>query len=845
MTDDKSRLSDENQMMKTFPGLVYAILIAGLFHFLPAGGTTVDSLYRQVSVSQNEKAIGEVLAGFARNAKTMSIGDFSRTLDQLVIRAFTEGDINQFARGVILAGDMLRTENDLDFAVIVYQKGAFIYRQLNDEPEEADSYARIAYAALENGRYYLSLENAFRALLYYETKPETNRDDLKRLYNSMALNYRSLSQYFEALQYFNKAISSIALEDDPLKGIVFSNMGYLYFLQKDYQKALNFLRRGIGLEIRLADKMPLGRSYTSLAELFSDLDMTDSVTKYLQKAVELQTQENDLTGLARSYLVYGMLNQEEDKAELALNYFGRSAEFAERASALEELRNALRSVSEIYAERGDYGLAYQFYIKYSDIQSRQFDMSHLVNISQLEERFKFEQKEREIQRLQNLRQRNLIWFFIAFAIMGLGLTMLFFILYRMKKISYESLSKQSKTISEQKDELMKLNQALMQAKERAEEADKLKSVFLANMSHEIRTPMNAIIGFAGLLTENTTSENDRKMYVEIIQNNSSTLLQLIEDIIDFSKIEAGQLTVTTREVDLNQLLEEIYMQFNTRTSGKQRSDLVLSFTKPQATKSSRIHADPARLTQVISNLIHNAIKFTPSGVIEFGYSVEKDSEDTWIKFYVRDSGIGIAPDKLNMIFDRFRQGEEGITRTFEGTGLGLSIAKGIVEILGGKIWVESAVNHGSTFFFTVPYKPAVKSVVQPEEIGLKLEMPLLKGKKILIAEDEAYNFIFLDKILKRASARVFWAKNGKETVEIVKKQPDIDLILMDIKMPAMSGLEATREIRSFNKGVVIIAQTAYAMDEDRHNCLLSGCNDYISKPIDIGKLYMIVEKYLC
>jgi signal transduction histidine kinase len=828
--------------------LQFLFIIATVIIFPGRGFSSVpaDSLYKRILFSSNGEAIADVLFNFYSHTDSLELPEISATLDKVIIQVFTEGDIKALEEGVFIAIERFRNKNLFDLSILFIQKGAFISRQLNDLSREADYYRRLAGTAWDNGRYYLSLESGYRALIYYEKNPELDARRLSYLYNTIALNYRALGRYSEALQYFQEALEIVEREnDEQMMGLILTNMGRLFFMQGDYQKSIDFHYRGIELELISQSYRAVGRSYTSIAETFHFLEENDSALHYINKAIEVQKEVNDLVGMSRTLSLKGFILKKEEKFRAALENYMESISLAESQDALDELRIALKGISRVYAVTGDYAKAFDYYLRYSGIQSKQFDISHLSDLNQLEERLKLEEKEREIQKLLLQRQKNLAWFFIAIAMMALALMVLFFTLYRLKNKSFTELSLQSNTINIQKDELLALNKELIAAKNKAEEADKLKSVFLSNMSHEIRTPMNAIIGFSSLLSDSGISENDRKMFVDIVQNNSKTLLQLIDDIIDFSKIEAGQLNITNREVGIDQLLEEIYLQFYNKMVERNEKELVLSYKKPPNIKDCRILADQPRLNQVLSNLISNAIKFTPSGVVEFGYSIEKEADENYLRFYVRDTGIGISPGKQKVIFERFRQGDEGTTRPFEGTGLGLSIAKGIVERMGGKMWVESIVNQGSTFYFTIPYSPVLKSNIIAEELEeQKMNGPSFAGRKILIAEDEAYNYIFLEKLLKNSGTKVFWAKDGNESVEIVKANPDIDLIFMDIKLPGISGLEATRKIRKFNPGVVIIAQTAYAMDEDRQKCLVAGCNDYISKPIEIPKFYGLLSKYL-
>lgn len=389
---------------------------------------------------------------------------------------------------------------------------------------------------------------------------------------------------------------------------------------------------------------------------------------------------------------------------------------------------------------------------------------------------------------------------------------------------------------------------LIFAKEKAVESDKLKTSFLANMSHEIRTPMNAIMGFSSLLTDDNVTHEERLEFVELINNNSNNLLSLIDDIIDIAKIEAGQLKVSTLDFDFNQILLEIHSTYQKFT--KKKGNVVLDFELETPTQIYKdfIHTDPHRLKQILSNLVGNAIKYTEKGSVKFGYNIIPASKTNrnipLIQFYVKDTGIGIPKEKMNLIFDRFRQADDSHTREFGGTGLGLAISKNIAHLLGGKIHVVSSVGKGSVFYFTIPLI-AVKTPTQITTKGDSKEINFSwQDKILLIAEDVQSNYHLLETLLKKTGINIMWVKNGLKAIEMTKKTKGIDLILMDIQMPVLSGYEATKEIRKTHKDLPIIAVTAFALEGDKEKILNAGCDNYISKPIRSKELYSKMALYL-
>ncbi|MDZ4205507.1 MAG: PAS domain S-box protein [Bacteroidales bacterium] len=392
-------------------------------------------------------------------------------------------------------------------------------------------------------------------------------------------------------------------------------------------------------------------------------------------------------------------------------------------------------------------------------------------------------------------------------------------------------------ITEQK----KLTIDLIEAKEHAEESDRLKTAFLANMSHEIRTPMNGILGFANLLKEANLSGEEQQEYIKIIEKSGERMLNIINDIVDISKIEANLIQVNTIETEINEKLEYIYTFFKPQVAEK---GLQIFFKNAFPTKKVNIKTDTDKFYSIIANLIKNAIKFTDQGKIEFGYRLKED----YLEFYVKDTGIGIPKERQEAIFERFIQADIADKMARQGAGLGLSISKAYVEMLGGKIWVESEVGIGSIFYFTLPHNTARQDAreITDSNANVKKEVPInpeVSGLKILVVEDDDASKKFISIAVKKLCKALLEVNTGAEAVDICRNNPDIDLILMDIQIPEMNGYEATRQIRQFNKKVVIIAQTAFGLRGDREKAIEAGCNDYIAKPIIKDELVTLIQKY--
>lgn len=417
----------------------------------------------------------------------------------------------------------------------------------------------------------------------------------------------------------------------------------------------------------------------------------------------------------------------------------------------------------------------------------------------------------------------------------------------IKKIQFSLEENENRLLQQNEEyerlnkELIDLNEKLLQAKHKAEESDKLKSAFLANMSHEIRTPMNSIIGFSRMFKNKSIEEEKRDKYADYVIDNGKLLLNIVNDILDLSKIESGQIQLKKETFNLNLLFNDLYQDVSEQNS----KGLMILKSNYLKDEDAFIYEDKNRLSQVLWNLINNAYKFTKKGGITFGYQIINNN----ILFYIKDTGIGIPSEQQEKIFERFRQVEMEASRVFGGAGLGLSISQKVVELMHGKIWLNSDSGHGSTFYVSIPYvKKKGETISQPvkskqQQKNLK-ESPQGKKQSILVAEDDESNFYFLNELLVNLQYSVKRAKNGAEAVELCKTDSSIGLVFMDIKMPVMDGYEATKQIKEVKPQIPIIAQTAFAMADDQDTAIQKGCDDYLSKPIDPEVLLNKLKKHM-
>jgi len=381
---------------------------------------------------------------------------------------------------------------------------------------------------------------------------------------------------------------------------------------------------------------------------------------------------------------------------------------------------------------------------------------------------------------------------------------------------------------------------LQEAKDKAEESDRLKSAFLANMSHEIRTPMNGILGFAELLKEPGLTGQEQQKYISIIEKSGARMLNIINQIIDISKIEAGLIELDIKPFNIDEQFDYLYNFFSIEAETK---GLKLSLKIPNNGYKTSITTDPEKLYAILSNLIKNAIKYTHNGSVEFGYTVLEKADSQTFQFYVNDTGIGIPLERQQAIFERFIQADIADKMAYQGAGLGLAISRAYAEILGGKLWVESKPGVGSTFYFSISNKLSrTTPEMSNETLSRDTSMESLK-LKILIVEDDDVSELLIRKHLSKFSKEILSTVSGREAIEMFRENQDIDLILMDIKIPEINGYEAARQIRKINSSVIIIAQTAFGLSGDKEKALEAGCNDYVSKPVSKAILQNLVKKY--
>ncbi len=446
-------------------------------------------------------------------------------------------------------------------------------------------------------------------------------------------------------------------------------------------------------------------------------------------------------------------------------------------------------------------------------------------------------------KIENIGSLSKVWLGVPLKTEGKITGVLAVQSYKDEKAFTEADVKMLEFVSEQVSisiQRVKAEDELKAALEKANESDRLKSSFLATMSHELRTPLNAIIGFSEFLDKNL-SPDDVENFGKIINTSGNHLLSIVNDLFDITLIESGETKIRKEYVNLRAILMDVYILVK-NIKDSDSKNIEIEFVEFDDKNDIILFTDPNKLKQILTNLLKNAYKFTDEGFIHYGYQIVEENGNSYIRFFVEDSGIGISPDKKDVIFDIFRQVEDTSRRKYGGAGIGLSVARKLTEILGGKIWLESEEERGSTFYFTIPYETTENHI---HELQSETDMlGEIQDLKVLVVEDDESSFYYLKKVLEKSGANVLHAANGREAVEMCQSIGGIAMVLMDINLPIMNGYEATKEIKKSFPELPIIAQTAYAVSGDREKAINAGCDDYITKPIQVKELLGKIRKSL-
>lgn len=707
----------------------------------------------------------------------------------------------------------------------------------------ADIYFKLGLVYYYQSNYNLSLQNYFEALKIYQNLE--NDRQIARVHQNLGLVYHNLNDLEDAIYNYNKSLMYYErIDDEESCASILHNIGLIYFRYKDYDSAEKKYRESLKIFKKYKFKEATASTLSNLGLLNEIRGRYDSAVSYYLDALEIFMEIGYKRGVVLATYNVGSGYHNLKNTEKAKEYYLKTIDLAKKYMFYSSLMDAYQSLSDLYEEQNDYKTSLRYYKLFDYLNDSIYSAESKAQIAEIESKYNVEIKEQELATQKALiKQKNIIIYSSLGGIVLL-LTVITLLIFerKQKQTAQQELIRHKEHLEELVEQ--RTNELKLEISERkiAEESDKLKSSFLANMSHEIRTPMNSIMAFSNFLKDPDLPGKKREEYIKYITSSGQSLLQLIDDIIDSARLEVRQLKIHKTTVNINSLMEELHQVYS-ECKKEQLKQIEFIIDEETTTNEYLIKTDEQRLKQVINNLLENAFKYTEKGKIEFG--VKKIGHHL-LKFYIKDTGIGIPGSKLDIIFERFRQVEIALDRKYAGTGLGLSITKNLIELLGGKIWVVSKENIGSTFYFTLPYNHIeVHESNQAKKEKKKYSHNEInwKDKKILIAEDEDLNYRVLEIALRRTNAEVLRARDGDEAILLCNRE-EFDLILMDIQMPNVDGYKATSEIKKYKPHLPIIAQTSFALSEDKDKCIKAGCDDYVAKPINLPELLCKMGVYL-
>jgi len=794
----------------------------------------------------------------------------------LLMEAEDDNDKKSIGLANFYLGKYYYNNDNFSIALKHFSEALKVYQKQNDSEILADIHYNLGLTNQYLNHYDEALESYQKSTeLFLELG---NKEKVAYNYQVIGTLYNDIEKYSLALFYYEKAIEIYKEKDNRSKvAAILQNIGVLHYNWGNYSQSLDYYHQSLSIYEVLKDKNGIGTSYSNIGLIYEENQNYTKALTYYQKALIVFEELDYKPALVYIFYNLGSIYKNLNNISKSIDYFNKSLNLAQKHSLRDYTAYNYEALSNIYEEKGAYLEALKYYKQYIDIDKSILNEKKIQEIEQMETQFQNEHQAKEIKFLkldQELKEaelakknvQNKMLFYTSILVLVIVIILLFYI--RSQRKSASRLEKEIKRHKKTELELNKIKKELEErvqartaklqetnkklqeeikghkqtmeslrvAKESAEEADRLKSNFLANMSHEIRTPMNAIRGFSQMLAFDNLPKNKRYEYIKKIETGSDTLTNLIDDIIDFAKIESGEIKIERKKFNPHPVMEFLHDQYIAQLIKLKKENIRLIYSNEDIENDLILYSDPVRLKQILSVLLDNAIKFTDKGRVEFGFTHPSESE---IQFFVKDTGIGLDDKYQDVIFERFRQVDEGATKKYDGSGIGLSIAKKLTELLNGKIWFESTSRKGATFYVKLPHKnekPA-SAFTQPAVFNWE-------NRKILVAEDKKINFEIIQETLSTTHVKLIWAKNGKDALEKLKQEKDIDLVLMDIQMPVMDGYETTKLIKKFNSEIPVIAQTAYALPQDNYKCFDAGCDDYIAKPISIDLFLNKINRFL-
>ncbi|MBN8568517.1 MAG: tetratricopeptide repeat protein [Ignavibacteria bacterium] len=828
---------------------IFSPLILLLFVNVSFSQVDVDSLMRDLQSKTNgEKIDSSALNTLEKLAEYYHQDDPIKTLEysnKYLITARNYNDKKSIAHAYHYLGDYYRDEGLPIIAIDYYFSSMYIYEELNFP-------GAVAYTNIDVGNIYFDLGKHDIAKQYYEKV--INMPDEKDVIiakavalNNIGLIYREAKDYSNALKKFEEALEIRKKAND--KNLIahsYNYIGSIYTSLNKFDEAEKYYNQSLQLYKEINDYSDMGKVMMNIGKLYYEKSEKEKSVAYRNDAVKLFLDKNKLFAAADAMTDLAEFHKSDGNISEALNHSFRAYKIATENKYTSLRQQSLKLLSDLNLINNNIQEAYNYLKIFDDLKDSIAQREAQRKLVNLEFSNEFQRRDREMSSMksenqlkqltiENQSRKNTFLLIITTAIFVL-LVVIFFA-FRLQRKSLKILQDRNKVIDENNKKIEISMKMLEDAKEEAEKNARIKSEFLSIMSHELRTPMNAVLGMTQVIME----ENPRKDQLENLETikiSAQNLLDIINDILDYNRLESGKIFLEHKDFSLKNLMAKLFRIFS--YSMKQKG-LTLNYNYDSNLSDSFI-GDEIRLGEIITNLIGNAIKFTDSGAITVDIKKIGNKPNTsLIRFSVKDTGIGISQQNITNIFDSFTQEKTDTTRKYGGTGLGLSIVKKLLELMNGRIFVESKVGEGSKFYFEIELENSDKKfeqvIKEPESAPNKINL-----SKILIVEDNTVNQLVMKKMLKNTGIEIDIADNGKIGFEKVL-QNKYDLVFMDLLMPEMDGYEATKEIRNFNKDIPIVALTADVMKGVEAKTKEAGMNNYLTKPVKKDELLKILSLY--
>ncbi len=836
---------------------------------LAAQSTKIDSL-RQL-LKHNTKADTNQVKTLLKLSSTLFSVDIDSTL-KYTIKAYELSRQLNYIHGEAKAQNILGAcyymKSDYAKAIKYFKKSLQTNEILGNKIGLSDTYNNIGAIYKIEGNYPKTLEYFQKSLTI--DKEINDLSGIAGSYSNIGIVYdileehpNALQYYLNALQYYKKANNQIGISD------TYHNIGNNYFSQNMLSKALEYFQKSLEIYQKLNNKSGITWSYYNIGKVYRVQNNYDLAQEYFKKSLALSVETGNKSQEAKNYKELSLLYLDLNKPAKANRYANKAYAIARATGDIELLRSVMKILSTSYAGLNQYKKAYEYHVEYKNLNDSIFNKENFRKFTKLEYQYKYE-KEKEAERLnqkkkeeilakERMYQKTFRTILIVSLLVAILIIFFFIWLYRDKKKAndlliqknseileqQELISKQNVEIKKRSDELLEHKNhleeivqqrtaALVKAKEKAEESDRLKSAFLNNVSHEFRTPMNGIIGFSSFLTEPNLSPDIQEEYASLINQSCRQLLNVVNDTVEISKVQSRQTEITKSAVNVVDIINNTIDGFSDFAEQK---SIKIKLHNAIDRVNAEIISDEYKFERIVWHLIDNALKFSYSGQITITL---KTTEQHQLFFQVEDTGIGIPVSLQDVVFDPYRQVEIGNTKRFGGVGVGLSLTKAYVNMLGGEISLKSEKDKGTIVSLTLP----IEKVEKRKEKTDKIHTGNINKKTILIAEDNDLNYLLLKTILSKFDTTLLHAWNGKEAIEILSKEPAIDVILMDLKMPVMDGYEALAEIKRRHPGIPVVAQTAYTVRAELEDINKINFDGYVTKPIKISNLINVLKQVL-